>query len=85
MNVLILTPEKEAFNGAAKSIKVPGTSGEFEVLSNHAPIVSSLENGAVRIIKENGERVVFHINSGFVQVLKNEVSVLAQGLREAEN
>ena len=82
MNVLILTPEKEVFNGAAKSIKVPGTSGEFEVLSNHAPIISSLENGTVRLLTDNGDRMLFHINSGFVEVLNNEVSVLAQGLRE---
>jgi F-type H+-transporting ATPase subunit epsilon len=84
MNVVILTPEQEVFNGIAKSVKVPGTSGEFEVLSNHAPIISSLESGTVRVLTENGERKLFHINSGFVEVLKNEVSVLAQGLREED-
>jgi len=82
MNVIILTPEKEAFNGAAKSIKVPGTSGEFEVLSNHAPIISSLEQGTVRLLTDSGDKMLFHINSGFVEVLNNEVSVLAQGLRK---
>ena len=80
MNVIVLTPEQEAFNGAAKSIKVPGTGGEFEILNNHAPIVSSLGHGNVRILKENGEKVEFVINSGFVEVLNNSVSVLAQGL-----
>ena len=80
MNVVVLTPEQEAFNGAAKSIKVPGTGVEFEILNNHAPIVSSLGHGNVRILKEDGEKVEFVINSGFVEVLNNNVSVLAQGL-----
>ena len=82
MNVVILTPEKEAFNGAAKSIKVPGKSGEFEVLNNHAPIISSLEQGTVRVLTESGDRILFQINSGFVEVLNNKVSVLAQGLTQ---
>lgn len=82
MNVVVLTPEQEAYNGAAKSIKVPGTSGEFEILNNHAPIVSSLEHGDVRILTEDGKKIVFTINSGFVEVLKNNVSVLAQGLHQ---
>ena len=82
MNVVVLTPEQEAYNGAAKSIKVPGTSGEFEILSNHAPIVSSLEHGDVRILTEDGKKIVFTINSGFVEVLKNNVSVLVQGLHQ---
>lgn len=82
MNVVILTPEKEAFRGAATSVKVPGTSGEFEVLRNHAPVVSSLETGEVRVLAEGGDKVSFYINSGFIEVLNNEVSILAQGLRE---
>ena len=84
MNVVVLTPEKEAFRGAATSVKVPGTSGEFEVLRNHAPIVSSLESGNVRVATQEGEKVLFHINSGFIEVLNNEVSILAQGLRVEE-
>lgn len=84
MNVVILTPEQEVYKGASKSVKVPGTSGEFEILKNHAPIVSSLGNGVVRVLTDSGERKLFHINSGFVEVLNNEVSVLAQGLREGE-
>jgi F-type H+-transporting ATPase subunit epsilon len=72
MNVVILTPEKEAFNGAAKSIKVPGTSGEFEVLSNHAPIISSLEQGTVRVLTEGGDKIIFQINSGFEDLVEEE-------------
>ncbi|MGB0864694.1 MAG: ATP synthase F1 subunit epsilon [Saprospiraceae bacterium] len=80
MNVVILTPEKEVFKGSATSVKVPGIGGAFEVLRNHAPVVSGLENGTVRVLAEGGKRLLFHINSGFVEVLNNEVSILAQGL-----
>jgi F-type H+-transporting ATPase subunit epsilon len=82
MNLVVLTPEKEIFNGNITSVKVPGISGQFEILKNHANIVSALSEGDVRIIKENGESKSFKIAKGFVEVLKNEVSLLVQGVKE---
>jgi len=79
MNITVLSPDKEIFQGEITSVKVPGTSGQFEVLSNHAPIVSSLDDGQVRIIKSDGERMTFKIERGFIEVLNNEVSLLVQG------
>ncbi len=79
MNVTVLTPDKELYRGTAISVKVPGTGGQFEVLNNHAPIVSSLQAGKVRILTGT-EKVTFHIQSGFVEVLRNEVAVLVQGI-----
>lgn len=83
MNLTVLTPGKELFNGAIKSVKVPGFDGQFEVLSNHAPIVSALQNGQVRIIPATGTNVSFSIEKGFIEVLNNEVSVLVQGVKES--
>ncbi len=80
MNVVVLTPGNEIYNGPASSVKVPGVGGEFEILSNHAPIVSSLAAGKVRIIGEGEGRKEFTIQKGFVEVLNNEVSVLVEGL-----
>ena len=80
MQLVILTPGKEVYSGAVKSVKVPGTSGQFEVLNGHAPIVSSLDTGEVRIIEEDGERKSFAIEKGFIEVINNEVAILAQGL-----
>jgi F-type H+-transporting ATPase subunit epsilon len=76
MHLIILTPEKELFAGPVKSVKVPGTSGHFEVLDGHAPIVSSLQKGEVRVITETGEKQTYAIEQGFIEVLRNEVSVL---------
>ena len=76
MELTIITPEKELFSGTVKSVRLPGTMGSFEVLNDHAPIVSSLQKGEVRVIKDSGETEVFPIEQGFVEVLRNQVSVL---------
>ena len=82
MNLVILSPDKEIFSGAVKSVKVPGSDGSFEMLENHAAIVSSLGKGEVRIIKANGERMTFAVNGGFVEMLNNEAALLVSGVAE---
>lgn len=82
MNLIILSPEREIFSGAVKSVKVPGSLGSFEMLENHAPIVSSLSAGEVRIIKSNGEKMALQVEGGFVEMLNNEVSLLVAGVKE---
>ncbi len=82
MNITVLTPDKEIFNGEITSVKVPGTGGEFQVLKNHATIVSSLSKGKVAITKADGGKVNFSIEKGFIEVLRNEVSLLVQGVTE---
>jgi F-type H+-transporting ATPase subunit epsilon len=83
MNISVLSPEKEIFSGEISSVKVPGISGQFEVLNNHAPIIAALEKGVVRIRKPNGESLEFTIEKGFIEVLHNEVSLLVQGAEGA--
>jgi F-type H+-transporting ATPase subunit epsilon len=80
MILTVLTPEKEYFNGEIKGIVVPGTKGEFKVLENHAPIISSLQSGKVQIIQSSGEVKEFRIASGFIEVIHNEVALLVNGL-----
>jgi len=82
MNLIVLTPDREVFSGAIKSVKVPGTKGQFEVLKNHQAIVSSLQAGKIRVILENGEKEIFSIENGFIEVLNNEISLLVQGYQE---
>ena len=80
MNITVLTPDAKIFEGEIKSVKVPGTSGQFQVLKNHAAIVSSLENGTVTIKQASGADFTFDIESGFIEVLNNEIALLIQGV-----
>ncbi|MBL7818766.1 MAG: ATP synthase F1 subunit epsilon [Saprospiraceae bacterium] len=82
MNITVLTPDKEVFKGEITSVKVPGTGGEFQVLKNHAPVVSALSKGKVAITKADGGKLNFSIEKGFIEVLRNEVSLLVQGVKE---
>lgn len=68
LNITVLTPEKEIFRGPITSIKVPGTSGQFQVLRNHAAIVSSLEEGVVTIVTSKGEYQYFDLESGTIRI-----------------
>lgn len=84
MQVVVLSPEKEIYNGEASAVKVPGSGGQFEILNNHAPIVSALSAGEVRIKIESGATKTFTINNGFVEVLQNKVSLLITGVKESK-
>ncbi|GAB1396019.1 MAG TPA: ATP synthase F1 subunit epsilon [Saprospiraceae bacterium] len=80
LKLIVLTPESEYFQGNVKSVKVPGVSGQFEILANHAALLSALSKGKVRIIKEDGQKETFEIESGFIEVLRNEVALLVRGI-----
>ena len=73
----IITPEKKVFAGDVNSVQLPGTEGEFQILNNHAPIISTLQKGKVKVKDSNGLQA-FEINSGVVEVLKNKIIVLAE-------
>lgn len=79
MTLEILTPDKKVYEGEVTSVTVPGTMGSFEVLKDHAPIISTLEQGKVIIrIGKNPETIV--ITGGVIEVLKNKVIILAEGV-----
>lgn len=79
MTLEILTPDKKIFEGEVTSVTVPGTLGSFQILKDHAPIISTLEDGPV-IIKNKTEEQTFNIKGGVVEVLKNKIVVLAEGV-----
>ncbi|MFT5165986.1 MAG: F-type H+-transporting ATPase subunit epsilon [Saprospiraceae bacterium] len=82
MNITVLTPDQEIYQGEITSVKVPGVGGQFEVLNNHAAIVSALGEGSVRLKISGKVNMDFSIEKGFIEVLKNEVSLLVQGYKE---
>jgi F-type H+-transporting ATPase subunit epsilon len=73
----IITPEKRLFDGSIKLVQVPGTKGSFEVLKNHAPIISTLTRGNIKVITEQGIEENFEILSGIIEVKANNISILA--------
>lgn len=74
LTLKIVSPEKVHFEGEVESVKVPGMMGEFQILNNHAPIVSALQKGRVEYITKEGTEQL-DVIGGFVEVLKNNVSL----------
>ena len=77
MNLEIITPEKKIYEGKVKSAVFHGSDGSFGVLDNHAPMVANLVAGKVFLTEENNNKIDFAIKGGIVEVLKNNVIVLA--------
>ena len=75
MMLEILSPEQKLFSGEVESVTLPGTLGEFTVLKRHAPLISSLNQGEIKYRLKNGDEQRVAIRNGFVEVLKNHVSV----------
>lgn len=74
----IITPDKKLYSGEVKSVKLPGSAGSFGVLKNHAPLISSLKKGNVKVVDEQKQNFSFPIKGGVVEVLKNKIIVLAE-------
>lgn len=74
----IITPEKKVFQGEVNSVQFPGTNGKFEVLNNHAPIISTLTKGDLRVIDINNKTELFEINGGVIEMQNNKIIVLAE-------
>lgn len=80
MTLEILTPERKLFSGEVYGVQMPGISGSFEVLDKHAPLVSALKAGRVKILRDKQAHVAhYDIKGGFVEVLNNKVTVLVEG------
>ena len=74
----IITPDKKLYSGEVKSVNLPGSAGSFGVLKNHAPLISSLKKGTVKVVDEQKQSHNFSIKGGVVEVLKNKIIVLAE-------
>ncbi len=77
LQLRIVSPEKIEFDGAVESVLVPGTMGQFEILNDHAPIISTLQCGAVVFTTADGKQQL-EIQGGFVEVQKNKVSLCVE-------
>lgn len=78
MYLEIVTPDEKVYTGEVKLVQVPGADGSFEVLKNHAPIISTLNAGKVKIVEDNDEEKFFDISKGVLEVNRNKIVLLAE-------
>lgn len=78
MKVEIITPETVLYQGEASFVHLPGSDGSLGILNNHAPLISSLKKGTVRLKDEAGKEVKFDVKGGTVEVFNNKVIILAE-------
>ncbi len=76
MNLEIITPEKIIYKGKANSIILPGKKGVFQILKNHAPIISTLQKGSIKFKNDNNEEKNIDIDSGIIEFQNNNAIVL---------
>ena len=79
MTLNILTPDKLVYEGTVTAVTVPGVSGSFQILKDHAPIISTLADGDI-IIKVNNQEQTIGIKGGVVEVLDNKIIILAEAI-----
>ncbi len=78
MKVKITKPDSTLFDGDAKLVQLPGTGGLFEILNNHAPIISSLGRGTLRLVADDDSEQTFDIRGGVVKGQQNNLLILVQ-------
>jgi F-type H+-transporting ATPase subunit epsilon len=82
MYIKIITPDKEIYEGEISQAKFPGSKGTFEVLKDHAPLISTLSKGYVTLNTEKDGRKEINIDGGVVEILKNKITVLVESVIE---
>ena len=84
MQLEIFTPNEKVFSGEVRLVKVPGSSGSFEILKNHAPIISALGEGELKMETEAGETLRYKINSGVIEAKSNHIVALAESISKVQ-
>ncbi len=80
MNLEIITPEKIVFQGTVKSVTLPGTLGSFQILTNHAPLISTLTKGSLSYVSQNDELTELQIEDGVAEVHNNRITVCVESV-----
>ena len=78
MKVEIITPDRAVFTGEAEIVQLPGKDGSFEIMNNHAPIISVLQKGKIKIVDAEKKETFFEVNGGVIEVIKNKILILAE-------
>ncbi|MBQ7280205.1 MAG: F0F1 ATP synthase subunit epsilon [Bacteroidales bacterium] len=78
MKVKITKPDSILYDGEAKLLQLPGSDGLFEILNNHAPIISALRAGTIKMVDADDAVQTFSIRGGVVKGARNVISLLVQ-------
>jgi len=78
MQLDIISPDKKIYSGEVELVQLPGISGSFEVLNNHAPLISILQQGKIKVIDSQKTEQCFYIKGGVVEVKANKTIILAE-------
>ena len=76
----IITPNKKVYSGNITLVQLPGSMGSFEILNHHAPIISILEKGRIKVVEESGQILFFEVEGGIVENKDNKIIVLAESV-----
>ncbi len=82
MKIEIITPDKKIYEGDISSVRVPGKKGSFQVLKDHAPIISTLDSGSVIIVDQDGKQKIIEISGGVIEVKANKIVLLADTVNQ---
>jgi len=82
--VEVITPSKTCYSGMVTDITIPGTKGGFQVLYNHAPLMSSFEIGKVKLTEQDGKELNFATGGGTVEIMNNKVLILAESFESPD-
>jgi len=81
--VELVAPDRKVYQGEAESVRVPGVEGSFTILANHAPMIAAFEVGPIFVTSSDGERIAYATSGGFIEVVDNRVTVLAETVEPA--
>ena len=77
----IIAPDQNLYSGEVDLVQVPGSKGSFEILRNHAPIISTLEQGKIKIVDIKGRTTFFEVDGGVIEAKNNKIIVLAETVK----
>ena len=85
LDLEIISPEKKVYTGKVKSVTIPGTKGNFQVLYNHAPLISKFEIGIIKLVLSDDSTQIFTTSGGSTEVLDNKVLILSDTVEPIES
>ncbi len=84
LNIEIISPDSQVLKDQVESITIPGTAGSFQVLKNHAPLISTFEIGVIKVKKSGAEHLLYTTSGGTVEVNNNKVLVLSDSIEKVD-